>query len=308
MSNALPSSRAVLLLLVGFLSLVVPRTLAADDKQPPDWEPIVLWPNGAPGAVGNEELDRPLIGMHKPQQAKPNGCAVIVCPGGGYGHLADTYEGHDVARWFNSFGVTSFVLRYRLAPRYKHPAPLNDVQRAVRTVRASAAQWGIDPNRIGVMGFSAGGHLTSTAGTHFDSGQADAADPIDRVSSRPDFLIMAYPVVSFTSEFTHKGSVKNLLGDNPDPRLVEFLSSEKQVTPQTPPAFLFHTSGDKGVPAENSIAFYLALHKAGVPVEMHVFEPGNHGVGLGGAKEPAVSDWPNQLKHWMQHRGYLGKQ
>ncbi len=297
--------RSVLFLLIGTLTFAAPTKLWADDKQPPDWETIILWPDGAPGAVGNEKADRPMIGMHKPPERKANGCAIIVCPGGGYGHLADTYEGHDVARWFNTFGVTSFVLRYRLAPRYRHPAPLNDVQRAVRTVRANADKWGIDPARIGVMGFSAGGHLTSTAGTHFDNGKTDTPDPVDRVSSRPDFLVMAYPVISFTSEYTHKGSVKNLLGDSPDPKLVEFLSSEMQVTSETPPAFLFHTSGDKSVPAENSIAFYLALHKAGVPVEMHIFEPGPHGVGMGGTKEPAVSDWPNQLKHWMDHRGYL---
>jgi acetyl esterase/lipase len=265
---------------------------------------IDLWPDGAPGAQGTDDADRPILTLHTPPAEKKNGCAVIVCPGGGYGGLAMSYEGHEVADWFNTFGVTGFVLRYRHAPRYHHPTPLADVQRAIRTVRTRSGEWGVDPQRIGVMGFSAGGHLASTAGTHFDAGNVHHADEIERASSRPDFLVLCYPVISFTTEFTHKGSLKNLLGDNPDSKLVESLSNEKMVTKETPPTFLFHTSADTGVPPQNSVLFYLALMKAGVPAEMHIYEPGPHGVGLG-QKYTALSTWPNLLQGWMDQRQLL---
>ena len=229
---------------------------------------------------------------------------MVVCPGGGYGHLAVDHEGDQIARWLNSFGVAAFVLKYRLAPRYRHPAPLQDAQRAIRTVRHRARELNLAPDRIGIWGFSAGGHLASTAGTHFDAGNAAAADPIDRQSSRPDFLILAYPVISFTTEYTHRGSLRNLLGDNPDPKLVESLSNEKQVTAQTPPTFLFHTNEDKGVPSENSVLFYLALRKAGVPAEMHIYERGPHGVGLA-PLDRALASWPDRLAEWFQTRGLL---
>lgn len=276
---------------------------AADDSAG-DSQAIVLWPQGAPGALGKAEKDQPAIFVHPAPAENNTGCAVIVCPGGGYQHLASSYEGHDVAEWFNSFGVTGIVLRYRLAPDYHHPSMLQDVQRAVRTVRSRAGEWKIDPERIGVMGFSAGGHLASTAGTHFDSGNANSDDPIERVSSRPDFLILAYPVISLTSDFTHKGSRKNLLGENPDPKLVASMSSELQVTDKTPPTFLFHTSEDKGVPPENAVVFYLALQKAGVPAELHIYERGRHGLGL--AKDiPAVASWPDRCREWMDVHGFL---
>jgi acetyl esterase/lipase len=200
--------------------------------------------------------------------------------------------------------VAAFVLKYRLGPRYHHPAPLQDAQRALRTVRSHAEEFGIRPDRIGVWGFSAGGHLSATAGTHFDAGDPQAADPIERASSRPDFLILAYPVISFTAEYTHRGSRKNLLGDSPDPALAENLSNEKQVTAQTPPTFLFHTDEDSGVPAENSIAFYLALRRAGVPAELHIYQSGQHGVGLA-QKDPILSSWPGRLADWMKVRGLL---
>lgn len=247
-----------------------------------------------------------MIAVHLPSKERANGCAVIVCPGGGYGHLASTYEGHDVAEWFTSFGVTGFVLRYRLAPKYHHPSPMLDIQRAVRTVRSRAKEWNLDPARIGVMGFSAGGHLASTSATHFDAGKPEAADPIDRVSCRPDFAILAYPVVSMSADFMHGGSRKNLLGENPDPQLVESLSNEKQVTKETPPTFLFHTNADKAVPPENSVAFYLALRKAGVPAELHVYEPGPHGVGMG-PRDAVLSSWPGRMKDWLEGRGLLDK-
>jgi acetyl esterase/lipase len=195
--------------------------------------------------------------------------------------------------------VAAFVLRYRLGPRYHHPIELGDAQRALRFVRFHAADYGIESDKIGIWGFSAGGHLASTAGTHFDAGNASAADPIERLSSRPDFMILAYPVISFTTPYTHRGSLRNLLGDNPDPKLVASLSNETQVTPETPPAFLFHTNTDSGVPPENSVLFYLALRKAGVPAEMHIYERGEHGVGLA-PSDPVLSTWPSRLADWMK--------
>ncbi len=264
----------------------------------------LLWPDGAPGAVGSQDADKPSLTIYLPAAGKSNGTAVVVCPGGGYGGLAMMHEGRQVAYWYNSFGVTAFVLKYRVAPRYHHPAPLTDAQRALRWVRSHAAEFAVAPDRIGIMGFSAGGHLTSTAGTHYDKGNPTTADPIERASCRPDFLILCYPVISLTTEYTHRGSLRNLLGDNPDPKLVESLSSEKQVTADTPPAFLFHTSADTGVPSQNSVLFYLALREKGVPAEMHIYERGPHGVGLA-PSDPVLSTWSDRLKDWMKQRGLL---
>lgn len=290
---------------VSMLCVLFPSVVAdAEDEAPPDRERILLWPGGAPGAQGDEEKDKPSITVYAPSAA--NGCAVVVCPGGGYAHLAIGHEGKDVGEWLGSFGVTAFVLRYRIAP-YRHPAPMLDVQRAIRTVRSRAKEWRIDPQRIGVMGFSAGGHLASTAATHFDEGDAEAADPVNRTGCRPDFAILVYPVVSFTTEYAHKGSRRNLLGEDPDVKLVRSLSNELQVTKKTPPTFLMHTSGDTGVPAENSILFYLALRKAGVPAEMHVYEKGRHGFGLA-PNDPALGTWPGRLKDWLKGRGLLEKE
>ena len=263
----------------------------------------LLWPDGAPGAVGSDDTDKPAVWVHKPSADKANGAAVIICPGGGYRNLAMTYEGHEVADWYNEYGVTAFVLRYRLAPKYKHPAPMQDVQRAIRLVRSRAKELGVDPNRIGVMGFSAGGHLASTAATHFDDGDTAAKDPVDRVSCRPDFAVLAYPVITF-GEFAHAGSRENLLGKDPDPKLVEFMSNEKQVTARTPPAFLFHTGTDTSVPPENSVLFYQAMRRAKVPAELHLYEEGKHGVGLA-QKNPVLSTWPECLATWLEHRGLL---
>lgn len=285
--------KSCLMLLVAFAALAAeePRTQ-------------LLWPEGAPGAVGTQDADKPSLTIYLPPPGTSNGTAVVVCPGGGYGGLAVLHEGRQVGYWFNSFGVTAFVLKYRVAPRYHHPAPLSDAQRALRWVRSHAAEYGVAPDRIGIMGFSAGGHLSSTAGTHFDKGNASSPDPIERASCRPDFLILCYPVISLTTDYTHRGSLRNLLGDNPDPKLVESLSSEKQVTADTPPSFLFHTSSDSGVPPQNSVLFYLALREKGVPAEMHIYERGPHGVGLA-PFEPALSTWPDRLKDWMKHRGLL---
>jgi acetyl esterase/lipase len=212
-------------------------------------------------------------------------------------------EGDQIARWLNSIGVTAFVLKYRLGPKYHHPVELGDAQRAIRTVRAKAAEYRVLPDRIGIMGFSAGGHLASTAGTHFDAGDAGAADPIDKMSSRPDFLVLCYPVITLLDQ-THKGSKRSLLGENPDPKLVESLSNELQVTASTPPTFLFHTNNDNAVPVENSLMFYAALHKAGVPAELHIYANGPHGVGLAQTDE-ALSSWPARLADWLRGRGLL---
>ncbi len=285
------------------LLLTLPGALAAQ-RAPEKPKPELLWPGGAPGALGAGEADRPALSFYRPPEARATGTAVVVCPGGGYRNLAMDHEGDQIARWLNSFGVAAFVLKYRLGPRYRHPAPLQDAQRAIRTVRYRAAELGLSPNRIGIWGFSAGGHLASTAATHFDGGNSGAADPIERQSSRPDFLILCYPVISFATEHGHRGSLQNLLGPNPDPKLVDSLSTEKRVTAQTPPTFLFHTDEDKGVPAENSVLFYLALRKAGVPAELHIYEPGPHGVGLA-PYDRVLASWPDRLAEWFQTRGLL---
>jgi acetyl esterase/lipase len=260
-----------------------------------------LWPGEAPGAVGKRPADIPTITVYSPPVEKASGAAVVICPGGGYGALAMDHEGHQVARWLNSLGVAGIILKYRHAPSYRHPTPLLDAQRALRTTRSQAKDWGVDPHRVGILGFSAGGHLASTAGTHFDAGNADAPDPIDRQSSRPDFLILIYPVISLNEAYAHGGSRTNLLGKNPDPRLVENLSNEKLVTAKTPPTFLAHTSEDTVVPPENSVAFYLALHKHRVPAELHIFEKGQHGLGLGRA-DYAFARWPELCAAWLQTR------
>ena len=218
--------------------------------------------------------------------------------------IAMNHEGRQVANWLNSLGVSALVLKYRLGPRYRHPVELGDAQRAIRLVRARAAEFGALPDRIGMLGFSAGGHLTATAGTHFDAGKPDAADPIDRVSSRPDFLVLAYPVILSRAPYAHQGSFNALLGPNPDPALLDDLSLDLRVTKDTPPTFLFHTNADTGVPAENSIQFYLALRKAGVEAEIHIFQPGPHGVGLA-MGDAVLEAWPPLLSTWFRNRGLL---
>jgi acetyl esterase/lipase len=285
-------------LLVAVLTSVVAH--AAEPKV------VELWQPSAPGALGSEDQDRPTLTVYASEASPAQRSAIVVCPGGGYRGLAMEHEGRDIARWLNSLGVTACVLKYRLGPRYRHPAPLQDVQRALRTVRASASAWKMDPAKIGILGFSAGGHLASTAATHFDAGHADASDAVDRQSCRPDFAILVYPVISLATEHAHAGSRENLLGPHPDPAVVEDLSNERRVTGQTPPCFLIHTNEDQPVPAENSVLFYLALRKAGVPAELHVFERGRHGLGLGG-DDPAFSSWPKLAAIWLAKHGYLEK-
>lgn len=287
------------------LMLVVLSLAAASQAQEPTV--VKLWPNGAPLAKGDSDKDQPTLTLWPAPADKANGTAVVICPGGGYAGLATDHEGKQIAEWLNTLGISAFMLKYRLGTSgYRHPAPMLDVQRAIRYVRANATQWQVDPQRIGVMGFSAGGHLASTAATHYDAGKPDAADPIDRVSCRPDFAILCYPVVMFDSKVTHKGSQHNLLGDNPDPGLVESLSNEKQVTKDTPPTFLFHTNEDTSVPPENSVMFYLALRQHGVPAELHIYEKGRHGIGLGKQVE-GTNTWPDRLRGWFGVRGLLKK-
>lgn len=295
-----PASR-LLLCSALLIACLAPAGLRADEPKVEQ-----LWPQGAPGAVGSEEADKPTLTIWLPAADKANGCAVVVCPGGGYQHLAIDHEGKQIAEWLNSLGVTTFMLKYRIAPRYKHPAPLLDAQRAIRTVRARAAEWKVDPRRVGIMGFSAGGHLTSTAATHFDEGRADAQDSIEKASCRPDFAILCYPVISMTTAYTHQGSKNNLLGKEADPKLAESVSNDLQVTEKTPPTFLFHTNEDSGVLPENSVLFYMALRKAKVPAELHIYEKGPHGVGLA-QKDPILSTWSGRLADWMKGRGLLAK-
>jgi acetyl esterase/lipase len=264
----------------------------------------LLWPSGAPGAQGNADEDRPALTIYLPEPAKAAGFGVVVCPGGGYHNLAMDHEGQQIAKWLNGLGAAAFVLKYRLGPHYHHPVEMNDGLRAMRLVRSHAREYGIAEDRIGIWGFSAGGHLASTVGTHFDNGNPNAADPIDRASSRPDFMVLAYPVISFTTPFAHHGSMENLLGENPDPALVRLLSNELQVTGQTPATFLFHTDSDDVVPVENSVLFYEALKRNHVPAEMHIFERGPHGVGLA-QTDPALSHWPELLAQWFRTRGLL---
>lgn len=291
-----------LLLLLLVLSMITGLTdIQAQNAPQPPAQP--LWSNGAPGAKGAQPEDVPSIQYYPAPGDKATGSAIVVCPGGGYGHLA-THEGHDIAVWLNTLGVTAFVLKYRLGPRYQHPAMIWDVQRAIRTVRAKASEWKIDPQRIGIMGFSAGGHLASTAATHFDEGNAQASDPIDKVSSRPDIAILCYPVITMTDPFAHTGSRKNLLGEKPDSQLVDLLSNEKQITAKTPPTFLFHTVDDSVVAVENATMFADALRKNKVPYEMHLYEHGSHGVGLA-KNDPTLSTWSAMLENWLRGRGFL---
>ncbi len=297
------------------LGLLSGFSMASEDPQA---QP--LWPEGAPGAHGketggeNNPGDVPTITVWLPPKEKATGASVVICPGGGYGFLATDHEGKQVAEWLNSIGVAGIMVKYRLSPKYKHPAPLEDAQRAIRTVRAKSKEWGLDPKRVGVMGFSAGGHLASTAATHFDEGKAEATDPIDRESCRPDVAVLVYPVISFTAEYAHKGSANSLLGKDATKEMLTNLSNETQVTEATPPTFLAHTLGDTGVPMENSLSFAMGLRKAKVPFELHIFEKGQHGLGLGtGSKQhnvagdPAFEAWPKLCATWLKSRGFLNK-
>lgn len=279
----------------------------AAGAQAPEVHP--LWADGAPLAGGAEVGDVPRIELYR-VESEALTPAILILPGGGYGNLATGHEGLEIAQYFNSLGITAAVCIYRHrglgngGAGYGHPVPLLDASRGLRTLRAYCEAWNIDPNRIGIIGFSAGGHLASTVSTRFDGGDPESSDPIEQVSSRPDFCVLGYPVISFGKPHTHRGSQRNLLGDDPDPELVRSLSNEGAVTEQTPPTFLFHTAEDKAVPAENSLVYASTLMRVGVPTELHVFEAGRHGLGLA-ANQPGMNAWPKLCAQWLQQRGVI---
>jgi acetyl esterase/lipase len=267
--------------------------------------PIPLWPNGAPGALGTNDWDIPTLTPFLPDAANATGAAMVICPGGAYQHLAP-YEGKDYGIWFAQHGITAFVLKYRLGPHgYRHPAMLDDATRAVRWVRAHAADYNINPKRVGIIGSSAGGHLASTLLTHYDFGDTNSADPIERQSSRPDLGILCYAVITM-GDLTDKGSKENLIGTNPSPELVQLLSNQLHVTTNTPPCFIWTTFEDRTVHIENSLMFAEALQKNHVPFDLHVYQKGGHGMGLGD-KAPFnhPHPWANDCLFWLKAQGFV---
>ena len=281
--------------------ITLPRACGDDPVKLP------LWPEGAPLAKGAGDTDQPFFLLHPARGDADGGAAFIVCPGGGYGALAADHEGTQVARWCNSVGVTAFILHYRLGSNgYHMPVQLLDVQRAIRFVRANAQRYGVDPQRIGIIGFSAGGHLASMAATLFDDRPAGGtADAIDAVSARPDVAVLGYPVISLVERHAHRGSRNNLLGPAAaDDAVARRLNTDERVTADTPPTFIFQTDEDSGVPAENAVGFYLACRRHGVPAELHVYERGPHGVGLA-LGDPVLSTWSGHLRDWLRNRGFL---
>jgi acetyl esterase/lipase len=289
-----------------FTPLLLALALSADPAEQP------LWGDTIPGPTSKDEKNVPTLTFHPAPADKATGTAVVVCPGGGYSGRATGHEGKEIVEWLTARGVHAAVLKYRTATESKvtpplDPGPMLDVQRAIRTVRAKAKEWGVDAKKVGVWGFSAGGHLASTAATHFDKGDEGAKNPIDAQSCRPDFVVLAYPVISMEKGVTHDGSRNNLLGKEPDAKRVEFYSNDKQVTKDTPPTFLFHTKEDKAVVLKNSELFFEALTKAKVEgCKLYVEEKGPHGIGLG-QKLAEPSKWPAELEAWMTERGLLKK-
>jgi len=266
-------------------------------------ESFPLWPEDAPGAMGSDEKDIPTLTAYLPAEGKSNGASFVVLPGGGYASLAP-HEGEVYAKWLAQQGIAAFVLRYRLGSSgYRHPVMIEDAARALRTVRSWARRDGRDPARVGIIGSSAGGHLASTLLVRHDAGQPDAVDPLERESSRPDVGVLCYPVIT-SGEYAHRGSFKNLLGEKPDPALLESLSTEHHVTVNTPPTFIWHTVEDSVVPVENALLFASALRKAKVPFELHIYEKGTHGMGLPGPGKPAPP-WNASLLLWLNGRGFL---
>jgi acetyl esterase/lipase len=301
------------------LDKIKPKTVSgsktvAGAVQPSEPKPsqrlvVPLWDGAAPGALGNSENDIPTLTIYPAAKQKAIAAAMVICPGGGYEHLAD-YEGKGYAMWLNDLGVTCFVLKYRLASNgYHHPVELGDAARAVRLVRKQAKEWNIDPNRVGIMGSSAGGHLASTLLTHFDGGKGDSNDPVDRQSSRPNLGILCYPVITL-GEFTHEVSKKNLLGEKETPEMVKLLSSELQVTKATPPCFIWHGWEDSCVLVENAINFAAAMRKAGVRFELHIYEKSGHGLGLGIGLgqvpgEVQYHPWTGECSRWLKEQGFI---
>jgi len=276
---------------------------------------IDIWPEGVPGlranpgteavtkAGGISNVNSPTLTVFTPAAGKANGTAVIICPGGGYVHLSFTHEGTVPAQWFNSLGVTAFVLKYRLQ-EYGYPAPLRDVLRAIRLVRSRASEFGLRADRIGVLGFSAGGHLSASAATLYDSPEGRTGAALDATSARPDFAMLIYPVITFQAPFAHSGSRTALIGKNAPDELVRHLSLELQVTKNTPPVFIVQGENDRTVPVENSLLFYQALKTAGVPAEIHLFAKGPHGFGMNPGLG-AISDWPRLCEVWLRANGWV---
>ncbi len=297
----MPASRFLpLFLILCGVSVVVPA-VSAELR-----EPIPLWSDGAPGALGTSTNDIPTLTPYLPDPGTATGAVMVICPGGGYGGLAP-HEGNDYALYLNKSGVTCFVLKYRLGSHgYRHPVMLQDAARAVRWVRGHASEYSVDPKRVGIMGSSAGGHLASTLLTHFDAGDPKASDPVDRLSSRPDLGVLCYPVITMEA-FGHAGSRRNLLGDYPTAEDVRLLSNEKQVSPGTPPTFVWHTWEDQAVPVRNALEFAAALERAGVPFDLHIYKSGKHGIGLA-TRPPEFAQphpWAVDLLFWLKGQGFV---
>ncbi len=298
-------------ILIVILFLTVNQLVVAQNLTLP------LWTDEIPNAKKTNEVEKrdtteivrisnvqtPDIAVYLPTKANATGQAVVICPGGGYYILAYDWEGTDFAKWLNSKGIAAIVLKYRLPSSNNHItphlSPLLDAQRALRLTRYHAKEWNIDTSKVGIMGFSAGGHLASTAGTHFDAGKADAKDVIDKLSSRPDFMILVYPVITFVKPVMHKGSAEALLGQNSDPKLLEYYSNELQVKADTPPTFLIHAGDDDGVPVDNSILFYQALRAKNIPAELHIYPTGGHGFSLAIGKG-YLETWTERCAEWLK--------
>lgn len=302
------------LLVVPFALLLIVHSFAYSQQV------VKLWPEKIPGAIVNpaiteqkivaddgsyriQHVTEPTLTLYFPTREKNTGAAVIICPGGGYARLAMSHEGIEIAQWLSANGILGILLKYRLPDdaimENKTIGPLQDIQQSVRLVRRQARLWQIDPQKIGVIGFSAGGHLAATLSTHFDKKVYDA----DTTSARPNFAILIYPVISMRQQITHIGSRRNLLGDSPDSALVEFFSNELQVTAETPATFLVHAGDDKSVPAKNSIDYFVALNQHAVPAELHIYEQGGHGFGLG--RETTAADWPSACLRWLKFSGVI---
>jgi acetyl esterase/lipase len=287
--------RATAIAGIAVAMMIVAMARAQEDRE------ITLWPDGAPGALGTAAKDIPTLTPYRSDTPRPGGAAIVICPGGAYQRLAP-HEGRDYALFLNQRGLSCFVLKYRLAADgYRHPAMMQDGLRAIRHLRAHSEKLQIDPKRIGIMGSSAGGHVASTVMTHFDAGDPKSSDPIERQSSRPDFGILCYPVITM-GPFAHAGSKKGLLGESPSDEQVNLLSNELQVTPQTPPCFIWHGLDDRSVPVENSLRFAEALRKQGVPFELHIYQSARHGIGLGDRTPPfsEALPWTGDLLLWLK--------
>lgn len=307
---------SILLLTFIVMEIAVPRSFAAEAQVINLWEGVATGSEEFVGEEHTEERDpnlsttwitgvsQPTLTIIPPVPGKQSQTAIVICPGGGYGGLSGSKEGTQIGEWLAQFGITSFVLKYRHGGGvHQHPVPLSDAQRAVRIVRSLASGMGYSSEQIGVMGFSAGGHLAASVGTHFDVGNKDATNPIEQQSCRPDFLVLVYPVISMDASFTHGGSRVNLLGEKPDDALVKLMSNELQVTDETPPTFIVHCSDDTAVPVENALRFYRALVDHKVPAELHVFAEGGHGFGM--RQTGPVHEWPNLFANWMRSRGLI---